>query len=140
MLVCQKCNKEFPGWVMVNGERKSLRGRKYCLKCSPYKKHSHPRKRTSPIWQIPIQDFLKVVSKNYSLSGVLRDLGVAVVAGNYITLKQRIESEKIDIQHIQLGCASNRGRRFSTQRIPMKEILVQDSTYSRVSLKRQKLK
>jgi hypothetical protein len=40
MPVCNKCGNFFPNWVKINGERKSLKNRKYCLDCSPYGLHN----------------------------------------------------------------------------------------------------
>ena len=40
MPICKKCNKEFPNWKIINQEKKNLSKRKYCLVCSPYKKHN----------------------------------------------------------------------------------------------------
>jgi len=40
MPICKKCNKEFKGYQKINGEWKYLFSRKYCLRCSPYKKHN----------------------------------------------------------------------------------------------------
>lgn len=40
MLICEKCNKEFPIWITINGIKKNLNNRKYCLECSPWGKHN----------------------------------------------------------------------------------------------------
>lgn len=37
---CKKCGTEFPRWVWIDGKRRSLQNRKFCLTCSPYKKHN----------------------------------------------------------------------------------------------------
>lgn len=36
MPICKNCNKKFPNWVEINGVKKSLSNRKYCLDCNPY--------------------------------------------------------------------------------------------------------
>lgn len=38
---CRKCNGYFPAMLIVNGIRKNLSNRKYCLDCSPYKQHNN---------------------------------------------------------------------------------------------------
>jgi hypothetical protein len=38
--LCRKCNKKIPNWFIINGDRKSLRNRKFCLDCSPYMGHN----------------------------------------------------------------------------------------------------
>lgn len=40
MPICQKCKKEFPNWLKINGVRKNLSSRKFCLDCSPYGLHN----------------------------------------------------------------------------------------------------
>lgn len=38
--VCLKCNNEFPPSVVIDGQRKTLCNRKYCLDCSPWGMHN----------------------------------------------------------------------------------------------------
>jgi len=40
MKTCKKCNKKFPIWNIINGEKKNLQNRDFCLSCSPYKQHN----------------------------------------------------------------------------------------------------
>jgi len=40
MKICKKCGKKFPFLVVINGEKKNLCSRKYCLDCSPYGRHN----------------------------------------------------------------------------------------------------
>jgi len=40
MKICRICQKEFKTKVEINGEKKNLQNRKYCLECSPYKQHN----------------------------------------------------------------------------------------------------
>lgn len=37
---CKKCNEHFPSSIKIDGKRKILNNRKFCLSCSPYKKHN----------------------------------------------------------------------------------------------------
>ena len=37
---CAKCKSEFPYWVLIDGKRKNLQNRKYCLECSPFGNHN----------------------------------------------------------------------------------------------------
>jgi len=40
---CRKCGEKIPNRVKIDGVTKNLRGRKFCLKCSPHKAHNtHP--------------------------------------------------------------------------------------------------
>ena len=36
MKICEKCKKEFPYWVSINGKKRNFKNRKYCLECSPF--------------------------------------------------------------------------------------------------------
>ena len=38
---CKKCGDSFNGSVVIDGVRKNLNRRKYCLSCSPYKEHNN---------------------------------------------------------------------------------------------------
>lgn len=40
MRYCQKCNAEIKNWTIINGEKKNIQRRKFCLKCSPYNSHN----------------------------------------------------------------------------------------------------
>jgi hypothetical protein len=40
MKICQLCNKEFPLWVKIEGKRRNLNNRKFCLECSPFGSHN----------------------------------------------------------------------------------------------------
>lgn len=40
MINCLKCKRNFSTYLKIDGELKNLSNRKYCLDCSPYKKHN----------------------------------------------------------------------------------------------------
>lgn len=40
MPICLKCNNHFLRRVMINGKKRNLQRRKYCLTCSPFNKHN----------------------------------------------------------------------------------------------------
>lgn len=40
MPTCKKCNETFSSQVVIDGKRHVLSSRKYCLECSPFKKHN----------------------------------------------------------------------------------------------------
>lgn len=37
---CKKCSQDFPATVLVDGKRRNLCSRKYCLSCSPFGLHN----------------------------------------------------------------------------------------------------
>ena len=38
--VCRKCGKHIPYSMQVDGKKKSLQNRKFCLECSPWGNHN----------------------------------------------------------------------------------------------------
>jgi len=40
MPICRLCNEKFPNRKKIDGEKRNLKNRKYCLKCSPFGKHN----------------------------------------------------------------------------------------------------
>src|SRR5579871_396728 len=40
MLICRKCQKEFPSWATIDGKPRNLCNRHFCLECSPFGKHN----------------------------------------------------------------------------------------------------
>lgn len=38
--ICLNCKKEFSIWVTIEGKKRNLSSRKYCLDCSPFQKHN----------------------------------------------------------------------------------------------------
>lgn len=40
MPVCKKCEKSFKNRIIMNGEKKNVSKRKYCLECSPFDMHN----------------------------------------------------------------------------------------------------
>lgn len=68
MPVCKKCLKEFPNQIFVNGKRKTLHKRAYCLECNPFGENSRSFgiRLTSGLKPVEINDIygkLKVISR-----------------------------------------------------------------------------
>ena len=70
------------------------------------------RNRVSPIWMSSKDEFQDICRQCHSLAQIIRSFGLEAEAGNYNTLKKRIQEDGIDVSHIKLGLNSNRGRRF----------------------------
>lgn len=95
------------------------------------------RRRWSPIWKVSSEKFCEIVKQSSTITEILERFGLNNRGGNYRTLKQRIEEEGVDISHIRLGLGHNKGRIITKTRIPLNEILVKGSNYSRQSLKKR---
>lgn len=81
------------------------------------------RKRTSVIWKLSKNEFQRVVKNSRTLADILRYFNLHVGAGNYPTLKRRIEEENIDVSHINLGPNSRKGNVFPLERKPIESYL-----------------
>ena len=40
MKQCQKCGKDLPNWMVIDGKMRSICKRKFCIECSPFRKHN----------------------------------------------------------------------------------------------------
>ena len=48
MKICKNCGNEFPLVIVVDGIRRNLKNRKYCLDCSPFGKHNTKTLKNDP--------------------------------------------------------------------------------------------
>lgn len=97
------------------------------------------KRRWSPIWKVSSEKFREIVKQSSTITEILQRFGLKNKGGNYRTLKKRIEEESVDISHIRLGFDHNKGKILTKVRIPLNEILVKESTYSRQNLKKRLL-
>ena len=94
------------------------------------------RKKRSVIWQLPKDEFAKIVKESSSFGEILRKVNGVFGGGAYAAIKSRCEKDGIDLSHIPTGIDSNRGRKgFGPEPIPLKDSLIEHSTYQRVRLK-----
>jgi hypothetical protein len=71
---------------------------------------------------------------------IMRYFKLVVTGASYRILKRRLLEDKIDFSHIPVGLSSNKGRSFTlSNSVPLERILVENSDYSRKSLKRRLL-
>jgi len=72
-----------------------------------------------------------IIKDCLSIADICRKLNIRPVGGNYKTLNKYIKLYKLDISHFT-GQAWNVGKRFKMfcKTIPLKEILIKDSTYT----------
>jgi len=98
------------------------------------------RTKSSKVWTMPKREFAGLVKKSSSIAEIARHLGYAVTGRCHKTIRERCEAENIDISHIPRGLDNRKGKTFSKEKIPWKEILIKESTYSRKALKARLLK
>jgi hypothetical protein len=99
-----------------------------------------PRRERKPYGREPwpVESLSAAVARNYSIAGVLSELGCTVSGSNYRWVHRLVEKYSLDTAH-WLGEAHLRGKHHSwTPSIPLEEILVERSTYTdRMLLKRR---
>jgi len=95
------------------------------------------RKKRSYLWYVNINELANIVQKSKTLNEILRCLGVPSQMSNYRILKRRLEEDGIDYSHIPLGRSHSKGLKFLKKKIPLNEILTENSTYCRTHLKRR---
>jgi hypothetical protein len=96
--------------------------------------------KRSAIWTMPLDAFRTIVAESNSIADVVRKFDFAVTGKAHKAVKDRIKAEGIDAQHIPLGLASNKGRKFkTTSAFPLEDVLVDNSTYDRKNLKKRLL-
>lgn len=128
MKICKKCGEKFNSTAIIDGERKSLTGRSYCLTCSPWgdRKGYELRRGGNKLDE---EEFAKVVEKSTSIRQVLKKLGLVEAGGNYQTIKRQIKLLKLDTSHFT-GQGHLRGKKHNwAKKRPLNEILVKDSDY-----------
>lgn len=99
------------------------------------------RKRTSALWAIDIEVLREIVSKSNSFSDVFRHFGMPTTGAGFKTLRQRLDEVGVNYEHIRLGLDCNKGRKFLvTKAIPLGQVMVEGSSYSRSALKNRLLR
>lgn len=101
-----------------------------------------PRKKRNKVYSIRVSELEVVSKKSCSLSEILKYFMLETSSSNYRALKNCLKINNIDYSHITLGLSSNKNRSMPWlhKPIPLKDILVEYSTYSRYWLKNRLLK
>lgn len=96
-----------------------------------------PRKRTSLIWKASDEAFRILVRNSLSYGDILRHFGLRAAGSNWVTVRKRCSEDGIDVSHFNGQSVRVSFRRNAA--IPLEQILVENSTYSRGSLKKRLL-
>ena len=79
--------------------------------------------------QYNLEDVIKAVENNFSIAGVLRDLGLRPIGGNYKTIHHLIQDNNLDVSHFT-GQGWNVGLKFNPKgTITNEQVFVADSNY-----------
>lgn len=97
-------------------------------------------KKWSKLWKADKKELEKVVLQSSTMTEVLSHFGMCNKGNNTLTLRSRLDFEKIDYSHIPLGRYANKGiARGGVEKKSLDEILVRNSSYNRFHLKRRLL-
>lgn len=90
------------------------------------------------LWLIPTAEMQRVVQDSKTFSDILKYFGMVNKGGNCATLKRRLNEDKIDYSHIPTGLGANKNiARGGIPAIPLNQVLVKNSSYSRYALKKR---
>jgi hypothetical protein len=102
------------------------------------------RKKTSIFWTTDVETLKKVLDESKSLSDVLRYFGKGTYGGNDRTLKARIISEGLDLDYYKTKWKDFQietlKKNHLKNKIDIKDITVENSTYHRYNLKLRLIK
>jgi hypothetical protein len=96
------------------------------------------QKQKNKLSHISKEELSERVKNSTSLISILRFYNLNN-ASYYKILKRRMNEDGIDYSHIPLGLANSKGKPFPSL-IPLDKILIDNSTYNRVELKKRLLK
>ena len=83
------------------------------------------------------EQMINAISSSFTFSDVLRKIGLSIKGGNNSTVKKFVYDNKIDISHF-LG--KSHGSTKARNKKELKDVMVENSSYSRKNLKRQIIK
>ena len=96
--------------------------------------------KRSKIWQVSDKEFIDIIKTSRLMKDALAAFGLENKGSNYKTLKDRISQLGLDISHFRRNAREKRKETLKqTRRVPLEEILVRGSSFSRHHLKKKLL-
>jgi len=93
---------------------------------------SHFSKRRSQIWRMKKEDLVQIVKDSKNYGEILQHFGLKNIGGNKDTLEGRLKFDNIEFVPVK-----NKSNSRSYIRIPIEELLVENSNYCRGHLKKR---
>jgi len=93
------------------------------------------RKRTSPIWTLNKNEMQELLNKSSSFVEVLKALNLEAYSGNHRTLKERIKLDSLNVEILVEKRKENIRKLSIKKKIPLSEIMVENSNYGTNHLK-----
>lgn len=101
------------------------------------------RRRTSPIWNIPAEEFQNLLNTSNSFVDILIKVGLDPYNGNHKTLNHRIKEEGFDISILEQNRKINQEKHIKSltekKTYSLEDILVENSRYGSHHLKQKLL-
>lgn len=100
------------------------------------------RPRTSPIWNMPRDEFIALVSGTTTgVSGIVNAMGLRRFSYNYKSVRKRIKEEGLDYDALKKQWRNQFVKSVVSGRLkPLDDFMTEHSAYTRQSLKRRLLK
>lgn len=107
------------------------------------------KRRTSNVWKVSHDELQKMIDKSYTFKDILKYLAINpdTGSGNYRTLHKRFEEEEFDFTKFEENKKINEELRIMKVKnslkgktVPLDQVLVKNSTYSRSQLKKRLIK
>jgi len=96
------------------------------------------RIRTSPIWDLPKEEFESLVAKSETFTAILAHVGLRNIGHNWKTLRTRLLEDGIDFSHIGTGRTWAKGKFF--RRASNEEVFVKGPGYGKSHIKERIIK
>lgn len=96
--------------------------------------------RKSKVYSFNKEDLENLIKISISFADVLRALNLDISSGNYRSLKNRLLKENISYEHIQNGINFHKKKLPPRTKMPLTEILVENSFYNPTCLKERLIK
>lgn len=109
---CKKCGKEIPNYVYIDGYRRNIHNRCYCLDCVPFKDFRNQillddnKRRNlnkSKIAKFTKEELQKIFDTSDNYKEVLQKIGLSSNSNNYNTLNRYIKELSIDLSKINMN-------------------------------------
>jgi hypothetical protein len=113
MKICKKCQSEFSPIAIIDGKRRSLYKRTFCLICSPFGSHNTTQlldaAPKSTIDKLSSNELRILIETSSSRSDIFRKLKLRKSGESFKIFNRRLKSENIDISHFIKGGMNGNG-------------------------------
>jgi hypothetical protein len=140
MKKCKQCDQDIPPTIVIDGVRRWLHKREFCLACSPIgtRRFCGPKAQSKRAYDR--QQLEDAVKASCSIADALGRLGLFPGGANYRSFNSRITKYGIDISHFS-GKGYLKGKTHNwAVKTPLEDLLVNGSTASNGRLKSRLLK